>query len=143
MNLMAKELYLREANMWGRSISLIWKDRVGENSSMTVANVSATDNGYPTTDNGFPTTDKQSSATKDERILRLLAQLGDLHNDSKKNIEFVLKELLADCSVTADAIAKKSGSSSRTIQRTIMTLTKAGIVRRIGPDKGGHWEVME
>ena len=42
----------------------------------------------------------------------------------------------------AEAIAKKSGVSSRTIQRTIMSLVKAGVIKRVGPGKGGHWEVV-
>ena len=34
-----------------------------------------------------------------------------------------------------------SGQTVRTIERASAKLVKAGELRRIGPDKGGHWEV--
>ncbi|MCM8543322.1 MAG: hypothetical protein NE328_23840 [Lentisphaeraceae bacterium] len=33
--------------------------------------------------------------------------------------------------------------STRSIERNLKTLQKQGKLERIGPDKGGHWEVIE
>ena len=41
-----------------------------------------------------------------------------------------------------EAIAEKMGVSSRTIQRAILALANAGIVKRVGSDRSGHWEVI-
>ena len=38
----------------------------------------------------------------------------------------------------ADAI----GVERSTVARAIAKLKREGILRRIGPDKGGHWEVV-
>jgi DNA-binding Lrp family transcriptional regulator len=33
--------------------------------------------------------------------------------------------------------------SPRTVEKHLAKLREEGIIRRIGPDKGGHWEVVE
>ena len=45
-------------------------------------------------------------------------------------------ELIAD-------LAKTMGASDRTIDRHLKRLQEQGSLRRIGPDKGGHWEVQK
>jgi len=42
---------------------------------------------------------------------------------------------------SAKALANKMEMTERTIQRYLKTLGDKGVVRRIGPAKGGHWEV--
>ena len=39
-------------------------------------------------------------------------------------------------------IAKELGKARSTVAKQIGNLQKAGIIRRVGPDKGGYWEVM-
>jgi ATP-dependent DNA helicase RecG len=31
----------------------------------------------------------------------------------------------------------------KTVKRDLQKLKKAGLLKRIGPDKGGHWKVIE
>ena len=31
--------------------------------------------------------------------------------------------------------------SQKTVENVIAKLKKAGVLKRVGPDKGGHWEV--
>ena len=119
-----------------------WEDKVGEGQSTTVTPVSTTVTPVSTTDKMESTTNDMSAATDDDRVEHLLAAFKELRGDAQKNIEFALRELLIDSSMTAEAIAKKVGVSSRTIQRAIISLANAGIIKRIGPDKGGHWEVV-
>ena len=45
--------------------------------------------------------------------------------------------------VTAAEIAMKLGVSSRAVEKRIKTLRENGVIRRIGGDKGGYWEVIE
>ena len=40
-------------------------------------------------------------------------------------------------------MANQIGIDRRNITRNISELQKQGILRRIGPDKGGHWEINE
>ena len=39
-------------------------------------------------------------------------------------------------------IADKTKLSQSTIEKNVAKLKKAGILKRIGPDKGGHWEIV-
>jgi ATP-dependent DNA helicase RecG len=45
--------------------------------------------------------------------------------------------------ITISMLAEEIGISERAIKRTIQKLQVQGIIRRIGPDKGGHWEVLD
>jgi predicted HTH transcriptional regulator len=43
--------------------------------------------------------------------------------------------------ISLDAIAEKIGRTRKTVQRAIKKLKDSGRVKRVGPDKTGHWEV--
>ena len=45
--------------------------------------------------------------------------------------------------VTTEEMAHSIGIDRSNIWRNIKKLQENGIVRRVGPDKGGHWEVIE
>jgi predicted HTH transcriptional regulator len=40
-------------------------------------------------------------------------------------------------------LAERIGKSESAVERAIRKLRQQGILRRVGPDKGGHWEVGE
>ena len=42
---------------------------------------------------------------------------------------------------TALSISKEIDIASRNVQEHLRILQKQGVIRRIGPDKGGHWEI--
>lgn len=44
---------------------------------------------------------------------------------------------------SALSIAKQIDTSSRTVQREIAYLQAQGIIRRVGADFSGHWEIIE
>ncbi len=44
---------------------------------------------------------------------------------------------------TALSISKEVGIAPRNVQVHLMKLQAQGIIRRVGPDKGGHWEIIE
>ena len=73
------------------------------------------------TESGTETTQKTTEKTT-EKILRLI----------KENPSITNKELARLCDITEDGVFYH-----------IKKMKAAGIIRRIGPDKGGHWEVIE
>jgi ATP-dependent DNA helicase RecG len=40
-------------------------------------------------------------------------------------------------------MSKEIGISTTAIDKNLIALKQKGLLRRIGPDKGGHWEVIE
>jgi ATP-dependent DNA helicase RecG len=53
-------------------------------------------------------------------------------------IEFMRKNSL----ITIPELAEKIGVTERSVEQNIQKLQDRGIVRRVGPAKGGHWEVL-
>ena len=43
---------------------------------------------------------------------------------------------------TAQSISKEINIASRNVQEHLRKLQGQGVIRRIGPDKGGHWEII-
>ena len=43
---------------------------------------------------------------------------------------------------TAQSISKEINIASRNVQEHLRILQEQGVIRRIGPDKGGHWEII-
>ena len=48
-----------------------------------------------------------------------------------------------DNSVSATQISTKLSATMRTIQRDLTKLKSLKLLRRVGPDKGGYWEVIK
>jgi len=57
-----------------------------------------------------------------------------------ENILWLIKE---NPEISAKELAYIVNRSSRTIERAIAKLKKEGRIKRIGPDKGGYWDVIE
>ena len=45
--------------------------------------------------------------------------------------------------VSLKELAQKIGVASKTIQRDLGRLKRENVIRRIGPDKGGYWQIMK
>jgi ATP-dependent DNA helicase RecG len=45
--------------------------------------------------------------------------------------------------VTIAELSEQVGISDRAIEKQISKLNEQNLIRRIGPAKGGHWEVVE
>ena len=65
-----------------------------------------------------------------------------LEKSSEKSSEKILRHLHETPTMSAKVLAEKLGITSRAVEKQIDHLKKAGIVRRVGPAKGGHWEVV-
>ena len=62
---------------------------------------------------------------------------------SEKSSEKILALLKADSELAAREIADTLGISQRAVEKQIAKLREEERVRRIGPAKGGHWEVVK
>lgn len=60
-----------------------------------------------------------------------------------ESAEKVHRAISENLFIKTHEIAQKTGLSQRTVEKMIAILKKEGVLKRIGPDKGGHWEVVK
>lgn len=65
-----------------------------------------------------------------------------VHRKAVKSSEKILSLLKTEPDLSAREIDRKIGITPRAVEKQIAKLRKAGRLRRIGPPKGGHWEVL-
>ena len=65
-----------------------------------------------------------------------------LEKSGKKTVEVVWDLLKAHPNMTLAGLVKALDITRSTIQKHIVNLKSAGRLRRVGPDKGGRWEVI-
>ena len=61
----------------------------------------------------------------------------------EKSAEKILKAINDNPLVTVKELVNIVGLTRRGIEKQIATLKMNGIIRRVGPDKGGHWEIIQ
>ena len=59
-----------------------------------------------------------------------------------KNQTKILEFMEIDKSISARELAEKIGISTRKIEENIKVLKEMHRIKRIGSDKGGHWEII-
>ena len=64
-------------------------------------------------------------------------------NVTNKRYDLILKLLKINNKITVDEIAKRLNVTKRTIIRDIEKMKNNKLIERIGPAKGGHWEIIE
>ena len=69
------------------------------------------------------------------------ANTGGSPKGSEKSSEKILSLLKTEPELAARKIALRIGLSPRAVEKQIAKLRQEGGLRRIGPAKGGHWEV--
>ncbi len=60
----------------------------------------------------------------------------------RKSSQKIIEIMQSNPGVTIAALAKQVGID-RAIEKQISKLKKQNLIRRIGPAKGGHWEMVE
>lgn len=65
--------------------------------------------------------------------------LADISSSARR----VYRSFAEDGEYTQEALVSKLGLSRRTIASATATLIKRGLLRRVGPKKGGHWEIVK
>ena len=68
-----------------------------------------------------------------EKVVEKLSQ------NQRKMLEVIAK----DPGVSAQKLSELIGISHRKIQDNLSKLKERGVLKRIGPDKGGHWEILQ
>ena len=61
---------------------------------------------------------------------------------SRKTSQKILSLLRSDPEVTIAGMCDRLGLSDRAIKNQLAKLKEQGKIRRVGPDKGGHWEIL-
>ena len=95
---------------------------------------------------------------KRERFLAIASGQSDDKPDGRDVVEDVVEELterqrlvlkvlkaavVEDGIETALSLSQKIGVSQRSVQRDLAILSAKGFIRRVGSDKGGHWEILK
>ncbi len=60
-----------------------------------------------------------------------------------ENAEKVFQAINANLFIKTHEIADQTQLSQRTVENAIVKLKKAGLLKRVGPDKGGYWKVAK
>ena len=66
-----------------------------------------------------------------------------LKNTLKGTRKSIVEIMMKNPNITITQIAKQLRMNSRGIDKHIKSLREQGIIRRVGPDKGGHWEIIK
>ena len=82
----------------------------------------------------FPRIDRSFTPT--------VTQKGSLKT-SEKTSEKILRLVEANNLITISELSLALGISTRSIERNIEKLQSLNRIMRVGPDKGGHWQVMD
>lgn len=61
---------------------------------------------------------------------------------SQKSSQIILELITKNPQITLSELADKLNMTRRGIDKNIKKLKEQGIIRRIGPDKGGYWEII-
>ncbi|MGN0853548.1 MAG: ATP-binding protein [Kiritimatiellia bacterium] len=84
----------------------------------------------------------ESELTRAEAEALLASFITDaIRSDARRNMIAILECLSKHPEKSAASIAKEIGLSQSATQKIMGTLQKAGLLRREGPDFGGHWDI--
>jgi ATP-dependent DNA helicase RecG len=61
----------------------------------------------------------------------------------QKSVQKIVDFISENPSITTQEMANLLGINRSVVARHIKTLQEKGIIRRVGPDKGGHWEIIK
>ena len=64
-------------------------------------------------------------------------------NDALKSKEKILQIITNNPYVTTRELSELVGLSIAGIEKNMRQMKEKGLIRRIGPDRGGYWEVLE
>ncbi len=70
---------------------------------------------------------------------KLGERLGEKLGENERRI---LQLIEADNSISISIMAKTVGISTTAVDNNLKKLKQKGVLRRIGPDRGGHWKIL-
>lgn len=84
---------------------------------------------------------KEENTGVDEKVVDKVAE--KVVEKVTENQQTIMQEIRKKPFVTAFELSEILGISLRKTQENMRKLREAGFIRRVGPDKGGHWEVID
>ena len=66
-----------------------------------------------------------------------------MQKSMQKSMQKILELIVASPDITLSEMATRLGMTRNGVDKNIRKLKDQGIIRRVGPDKGGHWEIIE
>jgi ATP-dependent DNA helicase RecG len=80
-----------------------------------------------------------------ERVLDMheITRIAASEKMSEKTPDRILRLVSVNKTITISELAHALGVTPRTIERNIKMLQSQGLLRRVGPDKGGYWDVIK
>ena len=79
-------------------------------------------------------------AESKEKSRKKPTERGEKKIKSRKKIIALLSQYN---SLSAAALAERIGRTPKAVEKHIARMKAEGILKRVGPDKGGHWQVAE
>ena len=67
---------------------------------------------------------------------------GKAEKSTQKSAQKILDIIGQNSFVTRAELAKETGLSDGGVKKQLKKLQAKGTLKRVGPDKGGHWEVI-
>ena len=87
---------------------------------------------------------KIPAASDDRRETLLESPLKTLLKSPLKTTDRTLVEFIAKMpTATISMMQQKAGITRDGVNKALKRLKASGVIRRVGPDKGGHWEVLK
>lgn len=62
---------------------------------------------------------------------------------TEKTVDKIIQLIKVNPQITSRAIAQKLSMAHSGVAKHLRNMQNSGIIRRVGPQKGGHWEVIE
>ena len=62
---------------------------------------------------------------------------------TQKTTQKIVEQMRSNPTISIEELAELCGLTRDGINYIIRNLKNKGIIKRIGPDKGGHWEVID
>ena len=78
---------------------------------------------------------------KSEPVVKTV--VGSVQKSVEKSVEKILRHLSVNPFATQNELAVVTGLSVRGVEKNLKILKASGRLRRVGPDKGGHWEIVK
>ena len=70
-------------------------------------------------------------------------ELRGVEKSVEKSVEKIIRVMKENPQITVKELTGLVGLSRRGVEKNIKNLQEKGLLRRVGPDKGGHWEVID
>lgn len=92
---------------------------------------------------GLKDAEKGQLAAGKEGSQKAVVRKGLSEKGCQKTADKLIELIKSHPSLTQVGMSNALGISRQAVQKHIANLKKSGRLRRIGPDKGGHWEALE